>query len=232
MPSFKPLALLSAICLLLFPSLLMAEQNRPVNERDYRVEVVIFSQIPGAGVTEGMGTVRYFEPVSEPAQLLGSGAAWQRLGFSPLALIQPQPTRLNREVEALTRSSDYEVLFHQAWIMPIVAEDRSPLLLLEGGRYFDLLPELQGSLRLSVARYLHIETDLSLSVFEPVSDPSVIVPPLYSSLDLDEPQPDLQPSYQAIGAHHLQQRRRMRSGELHYLDTPYLGLLIRIDRTE
>ena len=83
------------------------------------------------------------------------------------------------------------------------------------GDYFADMPELQGKLKLSVARYLHLETDLFLNTFEVVNAPNAV---------------NATP-YKVTSSAGMHQRRRMRSNELHFIDSPYLGLLIKIDRT-
>lgn len=181
------------------------------NERDYIIEVLIFAQQPGASATELPGRPVIYLPIEERALKVGAAPAWTRLSqiTSPAyASYWPQRVKLTREAYALKHNDDYRLLFHQAWRMRLVSEVNSIPLLIEGGDYFADMPELQGKLKLSVARYLHLETDLFLNTFEPVNATD----------------------YKVISSAGMHQRRRMRSNELHFIDSPYLGLLIKIDR--
>lgn len=73
------------------------------------------------------------------------------------------------------------------------------------------IPEINGTLLLSRARYLHVWADL------------VFTEPLDQVPGADPSTPP------ATLAHfRMQQHRRMRSGELHYLDHPLFGLLIQV----
>ncbi|MHA7815214.1 MAG: CsiV family protein [Pseudohaliea sp.] len=65
----------------------------------------------------------------------------------------------------LARDDGYEVLWHQAWLQPLTAEaDAIPLLLDRSGDPDQApWPRLQGSVRLYLSRYLHLETALWLN---------------------------------------------------------------------
>jgi hypothetical protein len=66
-------------------------------------------------------------------------------------------------------------------------------------------PKLEGILKVGVRRYLHLEVDL-----------------LVRRLARGENPDPVGPEYQA---YRLQASRRLRSGDLHYLDHPVIGLL-------
>ncbi len=252
---FTPYALLT--CLLMLPFTSWAEELTELlphrNERDYIIELLIFTQEPGEGATEKPGQPQILQALDTPAYALGPTPWWNRISQHPLESLAIKPKQLTRQARALERSSDYRLLFHEAWRMPVVGEDRSLPLLVEGGDYFGEQPELSGYLRLSVARYLHLETQLYLHSFEPLenlADTSAAHQQLTgnrSSLPVDanlsqhleashaEGSANLsvrveQPTFAIKASAPMQQRRRMRSNELHFIDSPYLGLLIRIER--
>lgn len=192
-----------------------AEEVKPhPNERDYIIEVLIFAQQPGAGATELPGRPHIYLPLEESALKIGAAPAWTRLSRVTGPSYWPQRVKLTREATALERNKDYRLLFHQAWRMRLVSEAKSIPLLIEGGDYFVGMPELQGKLKLSVARYLHLETDLFLNTFEAVNPTNAANAA----------------AFKVISSAGMHQRRRMRSNELHFIDSPYLGLLIKIDR--
>jgi len=79
------------------------------------------------------------------------------------------------------------------------------------------LPQLEGSIKISVKRYLHIDIDM---VLRRLATPAAIDDGALTTLS---------PHYQA---YRMQMHRRMRSKELHYLDHPVMGILIIARRYE
>lgn len=214
------------------------------NERDYIIEVLIFAQQPGAGATELSGRPHIYLPLEQTALKIGTAPAWTRLSRVTSRSYWPQKTKLNREATALNRSEDYRLLFHEAWRMGLVAEPKSLPLLIEGGDYYAGMPELQGKLKLSVARYLHLETDLFFNTFESTANHlSNNKKPLIKTASqfaagsqaleasaLPKGSNLIEGIFQVKSSAGMHQHRRMRSNELHFIDSPYLGLLIKIDR--
>lgn len=174
-----------------------------------------------------------------------------------------------RKLNALERRIDaqagYRVLFHEAWRQYVTGEDQAPWILIEGGESYGDHRELEGSININVARYLHILTDLWFTEFQINTGqshrqwPSLPENPLkrlerISAQDSapsaglgitrkirfdDSPEGAnngldtllndfLEAPYMPRRIYTLEQRRRMRSNELHYLDHPRLGLLIKI----
>jgi len=70
-------------------------------------------------------------------------------------------------VSQLTRRRDNKILFHQSWAQPMLAFDEAPAIIIRGGEFFGEHAELEGSITLSISRYLHIHTNLWLTDFEP-----------------------------------------------------------------
>jgi hypothetical protein len=106
----------------------------------------------------------------------------------------------------------YQPLAHLYWRQPVRAPAAARAIDIESllGETSGLpgSARLTGSLRLSVSRYLHLEADLQLMEAGASST-----------------------SYDGLPRYRLQQSRRMRSGELHYLDHPRLGVLVLITPT-
>lgn len=175
---------------------------------------------------------------------------------------------MDRYANAIARSGEYRVLFHEAWRQSMVEREDSPAILVTGGEAFGNHYELEGSVTLSVSRYLHLHTRLWLTQFEPnfgqppgawpelprrpnqplpegVAPASSSPSPSWSgteweqdwgsgnawdsSLNTTSSQPDfLGEDYLPSRIVTMTQQRRMRSEELHYIDHPLFGLLIRI----
>lgn len=174
---------------------------------------------------------------------------------------------MDRYANAMARSGEYRILFHEAWRQAMVEMDNSPAILVTGGEKFGNHYELEGSVTLSVSRYLHLHTRLWLTQFEPnFGQPPGAWPELPrrpnqplpegatqapsignswsdsewnressggsawdTSLNTTSSQPDfLGEDYLPSRIVTMTQQRRMRSEELHYIDHPLFGLLIKI----
>lgn len=184
----------------------------------------------------------------------------------PFHPLEEDARSLDRFANAMNRSGQYRVLFHEAWRQPVTELDDSPALLIQGGDAFDSHTELEGSITLSVSRYLHLHTRLWFTEFEPnYGQPPGAWPELPRRPDapqpeLDKPEEDswstpswgdewqsntgnawdmslnttsslpdfLGDDYVPRRIVTMNQQRRMRSEELHYLDHPIIGLLIRV----
>ncbi len=167
----------------------------------------------------------------------------------------------------MRRSGRYDPLFHGAWYQPIREEELAlPIVLDRSGDSGDW-PRLQGSVKLYLSRYLHIETDLWLNTrgdylpgqwqmpAPPLGPPSLIVEeppdedpdpmaigwpatgsdgfPVADEIMPTPGAPDPQeigietgPRYPFRHAVLMQQKRRMRSTEVHYLDHPLIGVVV------
>lgn len=112
---------------------------------------------------------------------------------------------LDGKKRRLADQADIKVLFHEAWQMPVYGKNRKRTLpiRIQGGKHINNRYELDGTITVSVARYLHIDTNLFLSKFKSEDGQQVLT--------------------QVIP---MQQSRRMRSKELHYIDHPKFGILI------
>lgn len=138
---------------------------------------------------------------------------------------------------SLTRSSRFDVIDHQSWIQPINAE--ATTVLIQAGQRYDDRYEIEGTLSVSRSRYLHVQTDLWYTIFEPRGGTrNPYVQGFESSLS-DELLAEYQAlvdverqrgQYYAARSHVMMQSRRMRSDELHYIDHPLFGLVVRINR--
>lgn len=245
-------------------------------ERWYQVEVIVFSR-PGGDTGEEFWPrdliLNYpFDLVTlrDPSDPVSASARGRR--GDPLALANgeadlarapyyrlPQSERsLNNYVGALRRQGGYRVLFHQAWRQPFVEDATGPAILVSGGDAYGEHFELEGSLRLSLSRYLHLDTDLWLTRFVPnqgqapgtwpqlpsrPSEDDDAVADLARATPLDAGYGDawdlnlnggarlpefLREPYLPNRIVTMAQQRKMRSNELHYLDHPLMGMIIEI----
>lgn len=160
----------------------------------------------------------------------------------------------------MQRTGKYQTLFHETWIQPVLEENRALPLVMDQSGDLQNWPRLQGSVKLHISRYLHIETNLWLNTHgeylpgewrmppPPLGPPSLVVEKPEPELELTEPEsspyyvtaeddglePALEveeetgPIYPWRHAVLLQQKRRMRSNEVHYIDHPLLGVVIKL----
>ncbi|MEE4380841.1 MAG: CsiV family protein [Pseudomonadales bacterium] len=147
---------------------------------------------------------------------------------------------LGTEARRIARSAGREVLAHLAWRQPFEAEAPAfPVLVLDGDGAAGT-PELVGTVGVALRRYLHAELDLYRA--EPLPVDAAPEAPVPAPVDPTEPlflygaagagiEAEAAPP-PGTGWVHVRQTRRMRSGELHYLDHPRLGVLLRIEPWE
>ncbi|MCF6255719.1 MAG: peptidoglycan binding protein CsiV [Gammaproteobacteria bacterium] len=165
--------------------------------------------------------------------------------------------QLTDAVKKLQRSPRFTPLLHIAWQQPTYNRQQAqpiffmegmdkPLSVEAGGKITpgtdDKIgppnPLFVGTVTLSVERYLHLAADLFYR--QPVAQQLAI--PI-SDLDLwyDRPYPTLKEpqgpayrlkSWQAMRGFRLKESRRMRSKKIHYLDHPFMGLVVLITPVE
>lgn len=195
----------------------------------------------------------------------------------PFVTLPAEDLEYRGKAAYMARNGGYRVLFHNAWLQPVGEQAEALPIVLDRSGDGGPWPELQGSILLYLARYLHLETDLWLNTQgqyfpgrwrmppPPLSPVSLIVEepePLPATADAigvaaparsplpardSEPAPvgesgtadsstgefvaeveETGPVYPFRHAVTLRQTRRMRSDELHYLDHPMFGLVIKL----
>jgi hypothetical protein len=183
----------------------------------YQFEVLVFQRIAsGAGSTEGWAS-NPGRPNKTNAIQFTKGQPMK--GNKPVAfrVLPPEERSLSGAWSQMRRSRDYRPLYHVAWRQPMERPDRAKpiyfsLLPANGAQASDMNPpKLEGTLKLSIKRYLHFEADIVLHEPASGSDP--------------------QASQEGFGYaprfrhYRLQELRRMRSGKLYYIDHPVIGVL-------
>lgn len=134
---------------------------------------------------------------------------------------------LSKEAQRIDQRPDMKVIWHQAWIEDIQeAESGMPHAInLRVKDKFDI--EVTGSFELHRSRYLHISTDLVVQHYEkrtietqlPATQDDAVAPDAATLVSTTEDAP--------VRAAEVRMARRMRSNELHYLDHPLLGIVVR-----
>jgi len=152
----------------------------------------------------------------------------------PVFRFMPLPEEeleLGEVYRRLGTTEGYEPLLHVAWQQPgYEPEAARPLDL---SRLAELPDGLQGEVRLYRSRFLHLELNLELwsEPRRPRSAPETATPaPLFPDrgrTDAGEPLDALEPDI-----YRLSERRKLRSGELHYYDHPRYGVLAKVTPVE
>ncbi len=236
------------------PQALDAEQWPAITGVDLPLETLLELHLP-----QESGPQAADEMIDETITLASSSAKTPVAETTrlPVAfqLLDESEWQLQKTARRLRRSSRFEPLLHVAWRQPTYERARArPVLLYSGMNKPSVIhgrppseaeihagppnPALIGTVRLSVARYLHLATDLVYRI--PVTQQAAIPIPDFD-LWYDRPYPTLYepqgPAYRleewpAMRGFRLRESRRMRSRVLHYLDHPLFGLVVLITPVE
>jgi len=208
----------------------------------YQVELLVFSHLD-ARIAGGVPA----KPFSMPSGTLELSDTHAGDDFRAL---DADAFTLSTAASILAGSAGYHVIEHVAWRQPGWSEDAARPVRIHGGDTYQranapaLLPdatpndaqsniaypyaerqmsisfeELDGTVKVALGRYLHVYTDLVYR--EQVSASHVAQPGT-------RPRQPASARYQ----YRVQNQRRMRSRELHYLDHPLVGVLVRITPVE
>jgi len=243
----SPMNRLSKTLLLTFIALSAALNQAQAKAPDwYQIEVVIFAQPANPSVTEvwrdtfapdySVNPIRLateddlVTSINPEAELeLDEGA------FQSLPTSQRELTFAAKRIKG---SPDLRLLSHLAWRQPVPKGKLAQPILIQTGQQFNDEFELEGTLTIRRGRYLHARTDLFFSRFEQMKSVKELDWTIFSEDDLEFGQREWNPSFneaetaavQFVRATtaNLKQSRRMRSGELHYIDHPLFGMLVQI----
>ncbi len=194
------------------------EPDAPLPE--YRVELIVFEYLSASGADEDWsadprrdlmpyelpGTTSDDDVVEDTAKPVTTPRT--TLSFSPA---NDGDMLLAEAYNKMRLSRDFRPMVHTAWRQPGYPRDaKAPRLDLR--RVARLPGRLRGTVALSLARYLHLDIELDLDAR---SAAAAAGGPLGQRAE-----------YQ------LRESRRMRSRQLHFIDHPRFGVLVRIDPVE
>jgi len=165
---------------------------------------------------------------------------------TPFVILDNEAKTLSRLARNIQKQNDLRLLTHKTWRQPLNNREQASNILITGGEKFDQHFELEGFIRLYVSRYIHINTNLWFSSFVsnvgqqtnpwpslPALPEEVVRPKLNRFTSFNEAFTNpftgmLDNNFSVDRTVTLQQSRRMRSNELHYIDHPLIGLVIRV----
>lgn len=198
-----------------------AQTEAPQNhERLYQVELIVFARNQAAPEEHWPRDIKLSYPENLLSLKADGGSSEE---FSLLAanerLLNPQAATLSK--------GGYSLLYHQAWRQMIYA--RKTHIAISGGKTFNGHQELEGSIALSVGQYLRIQSNLWLTQFVPTGTSlSETWPELPLAPNAVKSASEASPEYLIKRIVKLNQERSMRSNELHYIDHPLLGIIVKI----
>jgi hypothetical protein len=170
--SFKHLTTALGITTLL-ASMLVAQlsyaQAKPAgHEGWYQVELIVFARKNDTSQEHWPSNIKLRYPSDWVELKEITTAENSSIDFTKEAFYRlPESERqLNAQAQKLERNSRFQVLFHNAWRQVITNEKAAKSILIQGGQTFGQHQELEGSIRLSVATYLKLQTNLWYSQFD------------------------------------------------------------------
>nr|WP_324258752.1 CsiV family protein [Cellvibrio fontiphilus] len=241
-------------------------QSKPSNHEGwYQVELIVFARKNDTSQEHWPNNIKLRYPADwvELKEISDTETNAPDLTKEAFYRLPVSERQLNAQAQKLERNPRFQVLFHNAWRQIITHEKMAKSILIQGGQQFGQHKELEGSIRLSVATYLKLQTNLWYSQFdlnvgqeqtrqwpELPKQPNYLAAPiaglsLDSSLELEQAlaienqqwdesiaetgdEASASNSYLTRQIILLQQSRDMRSGELHYIDHPVIGLIVQI----
>lgn len=190
----------------------------------YNVEVLIFKRQTASLASENwQSNLRLAYP--QRYQYLQSSSA------ADFSLLPKDALQLGGYNYTLRRSEDYRVLFHKAWKQQMQGKSSAPGIIISGGNTVGSNhKELEGYIKIHIARYLHVITDLWFALDD---NPLLPAKPGSASPITENGFANRYSGNNSDAAvARFQESRRMRSKELHYIDHPLGGVLVLITPIE
>lgn len=190
------------------------------NQGVYKVELVVFTQPKFANGSEKWLSNWQLSPENIESLLVNKNSLLA-LDSAPLFI-----NHLNKNIRIVGSAGNgfysmnkqlqkygRRILVHKPFILRI--SRRPTTLVFESGFKKSGIPELLGTFNISVGKYFHFQTK---AIFNDLS-----------KIDVSAGSNNQNPTGAYTSAL-LFETRKMRSGELHYLDNPFFGIIVRIDK--
>ncbi|MEN0038709.1 MAG: CsiV family protein [Cellvibrio sp.] len=144
----------------------------------YQVEMIVFARNDSNNQEHWPSNIKLRYP-SNWVELKSSGSGIDTTK-EQFYMLPANERLLNAQAQKLQRSGRNEVLFHNAWRQVITNKNSAKSIIITGGQTFGQHQSLEGSIRLSVATYLELQTNLWFAQFESNTgtEPSVKWPEL------------------------------------------------------
>lgn len=200
------------ILILAFANLALLSTQAQAQAPSYTIEVIVFEHLGLKGWTEEF----WPDDITLPSTQ-GSTSIFTR---------NQKPLWINRRDQTLAGTATqlnkkgYRVLFHQAWSQTAYANKNAPTVLIENDQKIG--SNLIGTVRLYKTRFAHVDFDLE---FER-RIPNKIIDEFAQHQNLSAGE---HPTHWRFN---LKESRKIKPGELHYIDHPLFGVLVKIEPNE
>ncbi len=188
------------------------------------MEVIVYANsAAGAGSTEQWRDDPGRADLPGAAELVEGMPLLERstveLPTAPYTLLPESEWRLKAEYHELRKTRGrLRPLIHTAWRQQVRSKALTqPLLLRSADEIARGTPVIDGTIQVSVQRYLHLNLDLTLREARGLSN--------------TESRTAFSPA-QPYRHYRFTSQRKMKSGDLHYIDHPKAGMLILVSRYE
>ena len=275
MIALSGLVLLSVLLstLLSAPATAQTKDSAESNDQWYQINLLVFQHLKGK--TEGEETERWPHQV----ELAYPKNTTTFNGVSPdqinpltgirqnYSVLEGAESGFEHEKRRIRLSAGYKTLYYQQWQQKLGTGVTGDAIAISGGESYAGNRQLEGWVRFSQKRYLHLEVDLWIHDYakanqqrgiqtslvpRPVPKQSALFAQLFdfgisdsvdqpTNLGSTESQPTIKkpslaesngPFYirtpKRVITYVMQQKRRMKSKELHYLDHPLMGVIVEV----
>ena len=255
---FRNAALLAALAALpAGTTMAQSPVDGDVPDDYYRAELVILERlVDPSDVEERMADKQVAPPVSSRTNLWVEGENGSRA--SDLKLVSPGDMHLGQSAERLENSGRYRVLATAGWYQGFPPEEDTGPMRVALGEWLAAAGhrEIEGTIRIERRRYLHVDVDLnhwqitddaleqarrkaeaaaaarqedtgkeSLEAGSGLAEAS-------PEAGGDQPAPVVLPKADPELITWIRETRRMRSGEIHFIDSPTIGVLVYFEPIE
>lgn len=217
----------------------VADDDTPASNNLYRIDLLVFENTdPQAEASEQWQPPKELPvparlhllqdpaPVEPGAEL----AARNSNDRTPYLRLRDGNPVISAGADRMRRSRYYRVLVSASWYQRIANNDPAEAVVIRGGNLHGQHYELEGTLQLWRETWLHAKPQLWLTRFGNGTDALNKWPALPVLPGSAAGKPDANEVPQRIV--YMSQDRRLRSNEIHYIDSPLFGVVIRISPAE
>ncbi|WP_127470856.1 CsiV family protein [Thiomicrorhabdus aquaedulcis] len=201
MPRWVFVGLISLLTLTVFNPAHAAE--------NYNIEVIVFENYTQKAWTEEVWPADVEQPSTQ------NSVSLSQIGSAPLGIGQA-PKNLTQVVSKMSGSQGYKILFHQAWSQTAGNSSKSPSVIINAPAQTG--SQLNGTVKLYKTRFAHVAVDLTLDKIIPTRIRDDFARHQKISANL-------LPTHWRFN---LKDARKIKPGELHYIDHPQFGVLVQI----
>ena len=223
------------ILLLIVNGQVLAEENNAAVElKEYDIEVIIFEDARARYLNnEAWNQDIKTGPINSSDN---NNLKLDQLSISDINAVEHtnlKPAMLKHEYKRINNSSEYNVLFYTAWRQAGLTETNAfeiDINELKNRHKNRSENTISGQLKVVLARYLHFYGQFYY-VRKNEVEKSVDAATAIEQLD-EQPVIDEEVTAKSNGHYPFTIQRRMRSKELHYIDHPLVGILVRINQVK